>query len=385
MQSATASTASSIKRHNLHSVTNYTYTNNKVTKQELAQKLDLSLPTITKNLQILMDEGYLIKGVAQNSTGGRKAQTYSFRAAAKCAIGADVQPTHMMVCAIDLKGNVIAQHRVSMKFANSQSQSDHRMKAIRKFIVEMEKNNSEVLGVAFAIHGFIAPDSTHIAFGTLVNQSDVEPGAMDSMVDKPTMLVHDAYASAEADLWKDPSIKNAICLYLGKRLGGTVVLDGETRYGTNMRNGAVEHMTIVPGGRKCYCGKEGCANPYCSTDFLLEDEETGKVTEKLGHFFKRLRSGDEQAQERFDQWLGYLALTISNASYLLSGDVIIGGDAAEYLTDDDLLHLKELVDARDVLNTGTFVVRKGACEPNQDIIGAALHFIKPFVADICGR
>ena len=46
-------------------------------------------------------------------------------------------------------------------------------------------------------------------------------------------------------------------------------------------------MTVAPGGRQCYCGKQGCFDAYCSAKVL---KAAGGGS--LDTFFERLEAGD---------------------------------------------------------------------------------------------
>lgn len=45
-----------------------------LTKQDISQKLNMSLPTVTQNLKELFDEEVLLYAGTEESTGGRKAR-----------------------------------------------------------------------------------------------------------------------------------------------------------------------------------------------------------------------------------------------------------------------------------------------------------------------
>ena len=55
-----------------------------------------------------------------------------------------------------------------------------------------------------------------------------------------------------------------------------MIIGGQTVMGKQDHGGAVEHMTLIPGGRQCYCGKSGCMETYCSVNALLLEDETWK-------------------------------------------------------------------------------------------------------------
>lgn len=137
-------------------------------------------------------------------------------------------------------------------------------------------------------------------------------------------------------------------------------------------------MTLVPGGRECYCGQRGCMDTYCSPETLPEDYES------IPGFFSVLEQGERHHRERMDEWLDYVAQAIVNARSIIAGDVIVGGEAAQHLEDSDIEDLKTRVIARSPFGTDHFNLRKSYCAEDQNIIGAALRFAENYLDDICG-
>ena len=192
-------------------------------------------------------------------------------------------------------------------------------------------------------------------------------------------MIHDSDAAAMAELWFDHSLTDAVCVYLEMRPGGAVIVDGQLYQGPNLCNGTIEHMTLVPDGGECYCGQRGCMDVYCSPEALTEDGES------LSGFFSVLEQGEQEHRQRFNGWLGNVAQAIRNIRSMLAGDIIIGGEAAHYLDDDDVTTLKKLVEERSAFHTDHFTLRKSLCLDNQNEIGAALRFVQTFIDEICGH
>lgn len=65
-------------------------------------------------------------------------------------------------------------------------------------------------------------------------------------------------------MWSNPDISDALYLSIGRHLGGALILNGEISVGRTGRSGTFEHMTLVPNGKRCYCGQNGCVECYCS-------------------------------------------------------------------------------------------------------------------------
>ena len=119
-------------------------------------------------------------------------------------------------------------------------------------------------------------------------------------------------------------------------------------------------------------------DPYCSPEALLEDGEG------MPGFFSVLSQGERGHRKRFDEWMGYLAQAIVNIRSVIAGDVIIGGEAAQYLDDDMLTELKHRAESLSPFTTD-FTLKKSICIEDQNTIGAALRFVRDYVDGICGR
>ena len=117
---------------------------------------------------------------------------------------------------------------------------------------------------------------------------------------------------------------------------------------------------------------------YCSSEALLEDGEG------MPGFFSVLSQGERGHRKRFDEWMGYVAQAIVNIRSVIAGDVIIGGEAAQYLDDDMLTELKHRAESLSPFTTD-FTLKKSICIEDQNTIGAALRFVRDYVDGICGR
>ena len=101
--------------------------------------------------------------------------------------------------------------------------------------------------------------------------------------------------------------RNALYLSLNNTLGGAFCIDGTLIPGANQKAGEFGHMILVPGGKKCYCGKQGCADAYCAASVLTDDTK-----ETLEQFMKKVEEQDGQAVKVWKEYLNNLAILISN-------------------------------------------------------------------------
>jgi len=69
-------------------------------------------------------------------------------------------------------------------------------------------------------------------------------------------------------------------LFMGTGLGGGIVLNGTILRGDNALAGEVGHMTVVPDGRPCVCGKRGCLEAYSSKTGLAYEFKEAIVLQR---------------------------------------------------------------------------------------------------------
>jgi glucokinase len=82
----------------------------------------------------------------------------------------------------------------------------------------------------------------------------------------PIKITNDANAVAIAEMvYGDAkNLKDFVVITLGTGLGSGIVANGELVYGHDGFAGEVGHITAVPYGRQCNCGRQGCLETYVS-------------------------------------------------------------------------------------------------------------------------
>ena len=108
--------ANEIKIQNRQRIYQFIRENHQVSKQDVVVELQLSLPTVTQNLEYLRDNGLIDTSKKIRNTGGRNAMAYTYVADARMAIGVYLSANHMGVVAINLSGEVVCHLRESVAF-----------------------------------------------------------------------------------------------------------------------------------------------------------------------------------------------------------------------------------------------------------------------------
>jgi len=208
-------------------------------------------------------------------------------------------------------------------------------------------------------------------------------------VDVEVAITNDAKAAAIGEMLFGGAkkMKNFIILTLGTGLGSGIVINGEVLYGHTGFAGELGHTTIVPGGRDCGCGRQGCFETYGSASGLvrtvfnllsemkeestLRDIPPSQLTSKM--IADAAAENDPIALEALDYTAEMIAFGIANAIGFSSPEAVFlfGGlaQAGELLFSP----IREYVNQKVMpVYKGTVkILASGIPENNAAVLGAA--------------
>ena len=168
-------------------------------------------------------------------------------------------------------------------------------------------------------------------------------------------------------------------LYLNRYFGGAVIIHGRIYQGCELPSSIVEHMTLYPGGIKCYCGKKGCIESYCSAYALKRN-----AGEPLISFFEKLRAQDEGAKKIWEEYLWNLSIAINNMRMLMDTEYIIAGHMLKYMIPEDIILLQQYVNSESPFKTRDVKIRVSAYPEDSAAPGAAICLIKAYLDTLMG-
>lgn len=362
-------TTAELKKANTKNVLEFIYGRRKTSKSEIAAQLDLSRPTVSQIVRELTDQGLIAQKGNFESTGGRKAEALVFMPRERIAVGVELLKENFEIVAIDLYGEIIQSEMLMLPFSNTPGYVKTVCEAVTRFVDSLPVDPSHVIGVNIVLQGLISSDGELVTYGKILNCTGMSIRQFKPYLKYPCVMVHDGEAAATVELWFSPDIVNAIFVHIRYNMSGALIIGGKFLKGNELKSGVFEHMTIVPGGRSCYCGKQGCVDTYCTLNALL------KPGEPVSKFFAALRAGVADEVARWDEYLDYLATAIDNLHMMMDYDVILGGILGRFLEPSDIDRLHQLVAARTAFPTERRFIRIGATAKIPIAAGAALPHI----------
>ncbi len=361
-----------VKRRNRANTLRCILSCERISQMELSQKLALSWPTILQNVKELLDMG-LVQEVGQyESTGGRKAKAYAPVKDARLAIGLDLTRNHVSVVLVDLSGQVVRYQRRSEPFSLDDDYLQE-LGALTQSVMNEVCSREAVLGVGISLPGIVDREAGILRYSHILDLRDVPLRTLSRSIPYPCSFINDANAAGLAEIYGTSSVENLIYLSLSNSVGGAILTGGALYMGNHLRAGEFGHNTLVPGGRRCYCGKEGCLDAYCSAK-LLSNQAGGN----LATFFDCLREGDSDKQKVWQEYLKYLAVAVNNLHMSFDCDVIVGGYVGAFLKEFGG-PLRSLLEERNTFQPEASYLKYCRYRLEASAVGAALTQIEPFL------
>ncbi len=235
----------------------------------------------------------------------------------------------------------------------------------------------EVGGVGVGAAGFVGLDGT-VRFAPHVSWRD-EPLAarLGDRLELPVVVDNDANVTALAELRFGVArgVDEALVLTLGTGIGGAVAMGGVVRRGAQGLAGEFGHLQVVPDGRACPCGNDGCWEQYTSGTALLRAAvAAGAPATTTGPDVTSAATRDvDWAQAAFAEVGGWLGTGLAGlVAGLDPALVVIGGglsEAGELLLQPARAALIARLPGQEHRRVPPLVV--AACGPEAGVVGAA--------------
>ncbi len=234
--------------------------------------------------------------------------------------GIDIGGTNTAFGLVDRQGHIHDRSTIPTQSASAEELVKEVSGEIKKMILN--------LGPAFVLKGvgIGAPNGNHfsgcIEYAPNLKWKGIIP--LCSYFEKELLvravLVNDAKAAALGEMLFGGAkgMKDFLFITLGTGLGSGIVSNGALIHGHDGLAGEVGHTVIVPGGRLCGCGRQGCLETYCSASgirktYLQKSGIEDSLEIDSAYIFERARQADPVALDAFEltgQWLG---LALANA------------------------------------------------------------------------
>ena len=216
---------------------------------------------------------------------------------------------------------------------------------IYDFVHELGVYASELDGVGLAVPGIVDEAADDYIFAPNVRvEWALLIDCIAKVFSKPKVeVINDANAAALGEMWQGAgtNAQSALFVTLGSGIGSGLILDGRVVRGGNGAAGEIGHLTVVPDGRPCNCGRKGCLERYASARGIVQsfteaadmsgidrsaftNHVPSSETDALA-VFEAMREGDPRAQYALSVFADKLGFALAQVACVADPDVILLG------------------------------------------------------------
>ncbi len=385
--SETGLTTIQLKKINKSKVYHYIYQQHTTSKLQIVQELQMGLSTVSQNLTLLEQEGYIQRNGYFDSTGGRKAQTIQIVPDFRISIGIGILKEMFHMTAIDLYGHILDMETISLSYADTDAYYKQMTEKIQAFITSHHYDPQKILGISIATQGITSSDHTTVTYGKILHNTGMNVDHFSSRLPFACHLEHDSKSAAHLELWNHPELDSAIVILLNRNLGGAIITDRHIHQGSTMHSGTLEHMCVNPDGPLCYCGNRGCLETYCSADAL--EQASGMPIPDFFHSLREISrhtadtdtdaKKSSQISQIWEDYLNHLAFAMKNLNLIIDAPMILSGYLASFLTEEDTQYLLKQINAATPFPLRKEQILVGTYGQYTQAAGAALYYVETFL------
>ena len=229
---------------------------------ELTKLTKKSLPVVTKAVNSLVEEGYIMEQGLAPSTGGRRASQFLLNTEKNkyiIAVAMDQLITRMTV--YDLANTIIMPIKsLNLVIATDTDALDKLIAFISENIASSGIDKKNILGVGIGMPGFISPEEG-VNHSYLIPENDInlreylsDKLGLTVCIDNDSSLI----ALAELRFGAAVGMSDVLVVNIGWGTGLGMILKGELYRGSSGNAGEFSHIPLSNTNILCFCGKRGC-------------------------------------------------------------------------------------------------------------------------------
>lgn len=256
----------------------YYINNGDDTLADLGKELNFSVPTVTKMVGELIEDGIVMDFGKMETPGGRRPNIYGLNQSSGYFIGVDISQKRVHIGLINFKGDLIdEQMDISFEEAHPHERFERLCEIIEDFMSHTVVPKDKILSIGINISGRVNPQTGH-SYSFFYFDERPLTEMFEEKLGIDVSIDNDSRAMAYGEYIKGrvQAEKNIIYVNVGWGLGLGIIVNGQLYYGKSGFSGEFGHITAFENEILCHCGKKGCLETEASGSALYR-----KFLEKL--------------------------------------------------------------------------------------------------------
>jgi len=306
-----------------------------ISRTDIADAAHLSLATVSSISNALIDQGLIYEHEAGISTGGRRPILLALNRQAGLVIGVKLTENQIVAALTDLTAEVIEQRAAPLG-------NDHRPEAVVGALAALVDQlraahpGQRMVGIGLGMAGVIDRRQGICRFSPFLQWHSVPLRHMlEQRLGLPVVIENDVNTLTMAEQWfgAGVGVNDFLVVTLGRGIGMGMVLNGQLYRGGCGGGGEFGHITMVPDGPRCDCGKRGCLEALVADPAIVRRMQMATNRELTMEATVALaRQGDTTAQGIFAAAGRTLGMALADLVNIFNPPLlVIGGEGARAL------------------------------------------------------
>jgi len=238
---------------------------------ELCSEADFSIPTVTKIISELIEEGFVFEKGKVGTNGGRPPSLYGINPKACYYLGVEVGRNFINIGIQDFNNKFVKlTENISYVLENNRESLNSLCSIINEFVDKSGVPRKKIIGACINLSGRIN-SRKGFSYSYFLFEEKPLSEIIESSIHIKTFLENDTRAMAygEYNCGAVQNEKDVIFVNISWGVGIGIICDGKLYYGKSGYSGEFGHSPVFDNEIICHCGKKGCLETEISGVALL--------------------------------------------------------------------------------------------------------------------
>ena len=314
-----------------------------ISRSAIAKRLDVSLPTVMRIVEELVEEGYVRPEGSTEWSGGRRRPLLEFNGESFVVIGVDMGGTKFYGAISDFSGSIIDEIDMGRHRTSSEGNYERLIELIDTLLASPKLGDRRVRGIGVGAPGITLHKEGIVKWAYSLNWQDFPlKSRLSEHYKLPITVDNDVNLAAMGELWfgAGQNIQNMILIVSGAGIGAGIIIDGALYRGANEASGEIGN--ILPGRE--FLGRNyqdfGALEKVASgigiverARAILKPQWDATALESLtaDDVFLAARQGHPWATSIIGETVDYFAIAVANLAVTFDPQLIVlGGSVSSF-------------------------------------------------------
>lgn len=269
-----------VRQYNCRIIMELLYKHKGMTKSQLAQSTQLSIPAITKIIDMLIEHGRVENTSSLQKRKGNFKGVYKVSSNHPNTICMNVSPSRIQAIAVNNEITPCSDF-ISQKIAPA-TPVELIEDIISVIVTCRQANPTTEYRLSIAVHGQV---DTNVGSSMRMPQAPWTESIelkyiLEQRLNVDVLIDNDCVMMALAEKWMDGHNGQDFCiLNVDYGIGSSFLINNHIYRGKMFGSGQIGHIRAVDNGIVCGCGREGCLETEASSQALCNHYRTQKLRE----------------------------------------------------------------------------------------------------------